>query len=707
MYDPQPHRRHINDRNPRPLVPTPDTATNSDDGDGDSNTTDEEADEEANEISPFFSTAFSAITPNITNGNNEDKEADEEASEISPFFSAAFSPITSDVTNGNNEDKEPEQFTTSSSRNRVLQHNISRSSGIARHHRTRRARLPDSLNPGIIASPVSLPFTTTTRNARADPSPTLSPYFSTPDPAATALFMLNRRHIRNVTLSPRRRTRNSNTNELPTPTSLRPRTVMQLRSNQNTRNPHHSNNPVVISSDEDEYESQPAPTVITNLDTTVITINSSSSEEEEHEDDEIIPTTPEPDDGDIVRATPEPNNGEIIPATPDPLQDLLPLKVYRRCLYGQISCNFTEGQPKCDFCTKSRIKYYPTTVEEQSSTKDCCHRCAKTPKALTCTKDSLDPPCNHCIESNNHLTCVKKRPYRRAVLPIKQRCYTCQKTSPQPRKNITAVQCDGEYPYNICTLTGRTCISKENKDNPPYNVCISVQRTCNRDQPCSNCAKINIACGRFSNNGTQCETYYTSGTLNQVSLDKCTAYQKSGRDCAGGHPYIQCLTLPLSQHSHKVCVFKINDNALRSREKAAYSVTDPDGDYTITFNPDFKGNHVHPQFKGRQKQPKHSPSKLDNEDLEDKDILNEDLLTLSAPNLHSTTHHNITIVDQLDADLADIKSIPSDESYDNNHADTLNEDLADLTFVIVAPLASSIRIPNTYKEAITTPHANG
>jgi hypothetical protein len=182
MNDPQPHGQHINNRDPRPEVTIPDTAIDSDDSENESDITDEKA----GETSHFFPAAFSAL-PYFPSDTEEDNK-DERASQPSLFFAAQAN-------------------------NRVLRHNITRSSAIQRHHRARRARLPNSPNPDPIVPAVSQQLATAARNARAPPSRITSPYFSTPNPATAALFLHDRRRIGQI-------------NVRPTPAVSQPRTVL-------------------------------------------------------------------------------------------------------------------------------------------------------------------------------------------------------------------------------------------------------------------------------------------------------------------------------------------------------------------------------------------------------------------------------------------------------------------------------------------------
>jgi hypothetical protein len=93
----------------------------------------------------------------------------------------------------------------------------------------------------------------------------------------------------------------------------------------------------------------------------------------------------------------------------------------------------------------------------------------------------------------------------------------------------------------------------------------------------------------------------------------------------------------------------------------------------------------------------------DNEQEYDDNILNEDLYSIALMATHNLLC-DIQINTALDSNLTSPNtqlSIPADDINDD-----LDNNLKHLMLVIAAPLAASIRVPNTYKEAMTTPQAD-
>ena len=159
-----------------------------------------------------------------------------------------------------------------------------------------------------------------------------------------------------------------------------------------------------------------------------------------------------------------------------------------------------------------------------------------------------------------------------------------------------------------------------------------------------------------------------------------------------------------------VCVKKEGTNILRSREKAAYTLTESSDkeEYTIIYDPTFKGHKycTHPRGQRTHDNTDHNPEYDDgilDDDLRD---LADDLTDVITSASNLTDY--ITIDEELDSDLA-VLTIQDQFPLDDDLHLLLDDDLDDLNHLIAmtapAVSAASIRIPRNYNEAMKTPQA--
>jgi len=125
------------------------------------------------------------------------------------------------------------------------------------------------------------------------------------------------------------------------------------------------------------------------------------------------------------------------------------------------------------------------------------------------------------------------------------------------------------------------------------------------------------------------------------------------------------------------CIQKISDNVLVCKNLAAYDLVGDEEEWTIRYNPDIQVPLTWGMIRHA-----HAPINKDDGDEFTEGLLDDDLRDIALVSLDDTP---ITVNEDLDADL---------------HG--LYTDLA-----MAAVSASSIRVPKTYKEAMTLPQATG
>ena len=442
------------------------------------------------------------------------------------------------------------------------------------------------------------------------------------------------------------------------------------------------------------------------------------------DDTVIVPSTPVHATGDedvIVPGTAMCGVDVVIPSTPNPA-DLSPFAEQTlsqapepdrhgatqpipctTCLTKKSVCSPGDPGGKCRLCATYRRRCVPSTAEEQQRAIAACRPCVLAGNRLKCIRQSPDAPCDVCISAHSQLNCVPVVPITVPTLPHEDRCVTCQEFGQPSRKvngGLSAVQCDGARPCNVCVNHHRACVRTEDKDNPPCRACVCEGRTCDLAIPCGRCVKeasIGVfpnehanPCARFSDNDTTWTAEYFNGDLDAIPMNICSPCSRTGRDCSGlqgQHPCTQCLLVRAREYSRrKVCCMRTGPTTYVAKELAAYSIDEDDEDLVVTYDPEYKGSRLSGKTQSWV-------SDEFDEGLRDEDMHNLDGLAMSSlclPHDYSDVRIEGRPDDNCACTVPWYEDLPLDDNLPTLHA------------FVSTPV---LREPRSYKEAMATPQA--
>jgi hypothetical protein len=359
----------------------------------------------------------------------------------------------------------------------------------------------------------------------------------------------------------------------------------------------------------------------------------------------------------------------------------------RCCLYMGRSCIKEFGQSKCNTCHERRAKCTLPTPEEIRNHAQRCSNCNQRKNALTCNGSH---PCNHCTGTDKELTCKPKESRKHLPkLDVQDRCGRCQLSPYGGKHRLETVFCDGNFPCNVCVTNGRDCIRKEHIEREACNGCRAKKRDCNLEDYCSQCDKINVACGHYLDNTTYVLHYKDKDSLDNNGkfhipddkLNSCNRCHDIGRECSGHLPCKLCVEKFLNSSNHrKVCFQRTGPTTMTGKLVDAYEINyvdEDEGIYTIDLKTNYAGPGIARVMKSLAKD----------------DFV--DLAMMATLHIDDTEHAEYVIDDRLDGDVLDMLDVCDPE---------LDDDL--LAFSATTPSAIlDIRTPKSYKEAMKTPEA--
>lgn len=372
------------------------------------------------------------------------------------------------------------------------------------------------------------------------------------------------------------------------------------------------------------------------------------------------------------------------------------LGVCTACLIYCRLCQHRKDQVKCDQCKKTRRACKSATQEQIDQAKKACMTCVQHRWGLKC--DGQDP-CNMCTSHDkrcHHNVNGKRRGIRKKpALPVHDRCGSCQLQPLTTRRPVNQpltenpgalvcqnkIECNGEDPCNVCTHYGIVCIPKELKDKPKCLECQNKQANCNRKTPCNICVETGVPCSDESEDGTTRTTHRTDGQKLTAPIGTCTTCHRSGRDCTGGPPCLQCLTIGYSKYTEgKHCILQTDEQTITATILDAFETGETeDGDLFIKKKDNWEvaKNHHWPRTRFNPWPENHSRRPTRHVEIESDNSNDEEDADVTAEEHDSqlAEHANNDRDCRDDDNVAMVTADLNDAYFD----DRLNADLLDLT----------------------------